>query len=121
MKKLTEYINLALSFKTKYIDEILQITICEHNKAVGKIRCNIVTHTIEYIKIDEYNRHSMFATILLRKLFVICKESHLITTLNMSMTTRQYELNKDAIISICNKFNCDKTFYDDTVSIVCNI
>lgn len=121
MKKLTEFVNLSLTFKVKYVDSILQITICEHNKAVGKIRCNIDTNTIEYLKIDEYNRLSMFATILLRKLFIICKDCHNISVLKMQLTKKQYDNNKDAITSICNKFSCTIDISDTAITITCKM
>jgi predicted ATPase len=124
MRKMTDFVNLQLTFKQKYIEDVLQITICEHNKAVGKIRFNITTSSIEYLKIDEYSRLSMFATILLRKLFYICKTQMNIKDVNMTINKRQFYNNEDAITKLCHKFKCiceDNLETNDIITITCKL
>jgi N-acetylglutamate synthase-like GNAT family acetyltransferase len=103
MQYLTDIIKIT--FKVKYKENLVQITLCEDNRAVGKIVATIHDGiaTITKLNVDEYSRHNGYGTLLIKKLQNIAKHkySKLLVT---AKTTRTTELQVTIQLFVRCKF-----------------
>ena len=105
MLEFTTFTKITYKQKMLVDNEVLQITICEENRQLGKAKVKLFDDyaVLEHIAIDEYSRFNGYGELLLNKVVqVLQKKFEHIKTLKV-------ETNKNdswvALLKLVNKHN----------------
>ena len=76
MLEFTSFTKVTYKQKMLVDNEVLQITICEENRQLGKAKIRLhETHaTLEHIAIDEYSRFNGYGELLLNKVVQVLQK-----------------------------------------------